>query len=179
MESVGQAFFHKPKNWFFSKFPFSKFLWMCSWPNTSDWAHGGLNTRAPKRLIVRHWQCIGNDLNCKSDVFTNDIMKASDCLILTNFFNLSDIDQNIYKQAIQIKTGIVLKNLSRETQNDRIFVHRGLRYAHKKLKFACKFFFGKCLFEYKIQFEVEKKTKKLLMQFQILLFFLIVWKFYD
>ena len=34
-------------------------------------------------------------------------------------FNLSDIDQNIYKQAIQIKTGIVLKNLSRETQNDR------------------------------------------------------------
>ena len=32
-----------------------------------------------------------------------------------------------------------------------------LRYANKKLKFACKNFFGKCLFEYKTQFAVEKK----------------------
>ena len=36
-----------------------------------------------------------------------------------------------------------LKNLSRETEKTPIFVHRGLRYADKRLKFACNFFFWK------------------------------------
>ena len=56
------------------------------------------------------------------------------------------------------KTGV--KKLSRDAEKTPIFVHRGLRYANKKFKFASKHFFGKCLFEYKIRFEVEKKTKK-------------------
>ena len=43
-------------------------------------------------------------------------------------------------------------------------MYPGLRYAPKKLKFACqKKIFGKCLFEYKDRFAVEKKV---LRQFQ-------------
>ena len=45
-----------------------------------------------------------------------------------------------------------------------ILSYQRLRYAHKKLKFACKFFFGICLFAYKIRFAVEKKTNKFLAQ---------------
>ena len=38
-------------------------------------------------------------------------------------------------------------------------MYQGLRYAHKKLNFACKkFIFGKCLLEYKVRFAVEKKS---------------------
>ena len=48
-------------------------------------------------------------------------------------------------------------------------MHRGLRYADKKLKFTCKTFFGKCLFEYKIRFEVEKKNEKIFGAISILL----------
>ena len=40
-------------------------------------------------------------------------------------------------------------------------VYPGLRYAAKKLKFACKIFFlWKCLFEYEIRFAVEKRNIK-------------------
>ena len=52
-----------------------------------------------------------------------------------------------------------LKKVIQRNGKIPIFVHRGLRYANKKLKFACKILFGKCLFEYKIQFEVEKNRK--------------------
>ena len=41
------------------------------------------------------------------------------------------------------KTGVfsLVKKLSRETEKTPIFVHRGLRCAYKKLKYACKIFF--------------------------------------
>ena len=49
------------------------------------------------------------------------------------------------------------KSYPEKRKKTPIFVHRGLRYADKKFKFASKFFFGKCLVAYKICFEVEKK----------------------
>ena len=122
-------------------------------------------------MIVCHWQFIGNDLNCKRDYFTNHIAKASNFWILAKFFkdDFFEIEfstiQTLIKAYINMpnkKTGVfsLVKKLSRETEKTPIFVHRGLRCAYKKLKYACKiFFFGKCLFEYKIRFEVEKQRK--------------------
>ena len=54
------------------------------------------------------------------------------------------------------------KKLWREKEKNPILVYPGLRYTHKKLNFACKIFFKKCLFEYENQFAVEKKHKKFL-----------------
>ena len=47
------------------------------------------------------------------------------------------------------RTFSLFKKTYQEKQKKTIFVHRGLTYADKKLKFACKNFFGNCLFEYK------------------------------
>ena len=57
-------------------------------------------------------------------------------------FKLSDIDQGIYKHAMQKKKEFLacLKKLSSGTGKNPIFVYLGLRYAEKKLKFACNFF---------------------------------------
>ena len=54
----------------------------------------------------------------------------------------------------------ILKKVIQRNGKNPIFVHPGLGYALKKLKVACKIFFGKCSFEYKIRFAVEKKNKK-------------------
>ena len=56
---------------------------------------------------------------------------------------------------------------SREMEKNPILVYPGLRYAHKKLNFACKsFFFRKGLFEYENHFAVEKTQKKFWGHFQ-------------
>ena len=56
-------------------------------------------------------------------------------------FKLSDIDQGIPKQAIQkLVFDVFEKSYPENREKNPIFVYPGLRYAHKKLSFVCKFF---------------------------------------
>ena len=58
--------------------------------------------------------------------------------------------------------GVFEKILKLKGKKNTTLSYPGIRYAHKKLNFACKkSFFGKCLLAYKIRFALEKKNKKM------------------
>ena len=68
---------------------------------------------------------------------------------------LSDIDQGMHKHNIQKNRNSqhFWKKNFKWKEKKPILSYPGLRYAHKKLYFACQnFFFEKCLFAYKIWF---------------------------
>ena len=58
-------------------------------------------------------------------------------------FKLSDIGQGIYKHVIKNKSEFLacLKKVIQRNGKNPIFMYTELRYADKKLKFACKYFF--------------------------------------
>ena len=69
-------------------------------------------------------------------------------------------DQGTQKRAIQKKRifSVLEKNVIQKRKKFPFFVYAELRYANKKSSFACKKrLLGKCLFEYKFRFAVEKK----------------------
>ena len=65
------------------------------------------------------------------------------------------------------KTFTALSKKFSEKKKKPILSYPGLRYAHKKLIFACKKIFGKCLFAYKFQFAVEKKDFGIISECQL------------
>ena len=86
-------------------------------------------------------------------IFNNEFFKIRN-------FKLSDIEQGI--PAIQMKEEFLpfkKKNFSEKEKNP-ILEYPGVRYTHKKLNFALKLFFEKCLFEYKFDSRLKKNTKK-------------------
>ena len=78
-------------------------------------------------------------------------------------FKLSKIDQGIYKHAIQQKTrdfSLFKKVILRNEKKNPIFVHRGLRYANKKLKVCMQIFFWKMFVWVQNSIWGWKKNKK-------------------
>ena len=67
------------------------------------------------------------------------------------------------------KTGV--KKLSRDAEKTPIFVHRGLRYANKKFKFASKYFLENVCLSTKFDLRLKKKRKNYWGNFNF------TWKF--